>query len=272
MIDLAPRHKQGLPLANPVMNAAGILGYGGEYQRLIALHELGAFVTNPVTLNPRTPARPPNAVELAGGLLIHTGLPNPGLRAALRRHDREWRRLEAPVILHLAATTAAEVALAMEHIERAERVSGVELGLRDDVSAAEAGQLVRAALGGPPLLVRLPLASADALAPAAVRAGADALVVAAPERTSAEVTEAGAARVVGGRRYGPGCFAAALAALEAVAALDLGLPLVAAGGIFSIDAAQLMLDAGAAAVQLDAALWVQPRLAGEMLSALSARA
>ncbi len=255
MLELAPQHKQGLVLAGRVMNAAGTLGFATEYRGLVDFAQLGAFVTNPVTLNPRTPAHAPNAVELPNGLLIHTGLPNPGVRRALRRHDADWRRLGAPVIVHLAATTPAEVALALEYFERAQGVSGLELGLRDDLSAAETGRLVRAALGGPPLLVRLPVARAAALAPAAAQAGANAFTVAAPPRVTVTHHE----HTVTGRHYGPDTFAPALAALCEVVALDLGLPLIGAGGIYSVENARAMLEAGAVAVQVDAALWRSPK-------------
>src|SRR5512137_304237 len=109
MIDLAPGHKRGLGLANPVMNASGVLGFAGEARALVDVSGLGAFVTNALTAMPRTPAQPPNAVQLENGVLIHTGLPNPGVRAALRRYAREWNRLGPPVIVHLAATTPADV-------------------------------------------------------------------------------------------------------------------------------------------------------------------
>lgn len=260
MIELAPQHKQGLALASPLMNAAGILGFAGEYRGVLDVGLLGAFVTNPLTLNPRTPARPPNAVELPAGWLIHTGLPNPGVRRAVRRHDADWRRLGRPVIAHLAATTPAEVALAVEYLERAQGVSGLELGLRDDVSAGETVRLVRAAVGALPVLVRLPMAQAAVLAPAAAQAGANALTVGAPPRISATVGE----HQVTGRHYGPDTFAPALGALGAVAALGLGLPLVGAGGIYSADNAREMLAAGALALQVDAAVWRRPRIIEEL--------
>ena len=254
MLELAPQHKQGLVLERPVMNAAGVLGFGAEYRGLVDYGRLGAFVTNPLTLNPRTPAHAPNAVELPAGVLIHTGLPNPGVRRALKRYDADWRRLGVPVIVHLAATTAAEVVLALEYLERAQAVSGLELGLRDDVSAGEAGRLVRAALGALPVLVRLPVARAAKLAPAITEAGANALVVAAPPRLTITHQD----QNVTGRHYGPDTFGPALEALAAVAALDLGLPLVGAGGIYSLENAQAMLAAGAVAVQVDGVVWRRP--------------
>lgn len=262
--ELAPQHKHGLTLSRPVMNAAGMLGFAGEARSWLDLAALGGFVTNPLTWLARTPAAPPNAVAVADGVLIHTGLPNPGVRAAIREYARQWarefRRLRLPVIVHLAATTPDEVQRSVEALERVEGPAGVELGLRDDVTADEVRALVRAARGGPPLLVRLPLAQAPALAEPAAQAGADALTVAAPARLTADVE----GRPVTGRLYGPGLFAAALAALQAVLALELGLPVVGAGGVFSAEQAQAMLAAGAAAVQVDIALWRAPAWPGQV--------
>jgi dihydroorotate dehydrogenase (NAD+) catalytic subunit len=261
MIDLAPSHKHGLTLSSPVMNAAGSLGFGHEYRGLLDPTHLAAFVTNPLTYKPRTPAHAPNALVLGEGLLVHTGLPNPGVRQALRRWDKEWARLGVPVILHLAATTPAETVHSLDLIERAQGIAALELGLREDVTEFEAGQLVRAALGGPPVLARLPLAhNTAALAAAAAQAGADALVVAAPPRTETRLE----GESVRGRLYGPGCLAKALEAVREVAALNLGRPIIGAGGIYSLEAAQAMLAAGAVAVQLDAAIWTRPKIVEEL--------
>jgi dihydroorotate dehydrogenase (NAD+) catalytic subunit len=263
MIELAPRHKHGLALSHPVMNAAGVLGLGSEMRGLVDLARLGAFVTNPLTLNPRSPARPPNAVAVPDGVLIHTGLPGPGLRATLRGHDRDWQRLGAPVILHLAATSEAEVSQALDLLERSRGVSGLELGLRDDASPGECARVVRAAAGGPPLLARLPLGRAAELARAVAGAGANALVVAAPPRVAVKVGE----QTVTGRLYGPVNFAPALQAVRAVLALGLDLPVVAAGGIHSVENALEMLAAGADAVQVDGAVWQQPGLMAAIAAA-----
>jgi dihydroorotate dehydrogenase (NAD+) catalytic subunit len=273
MIELAPHQKRGLALANPILNASGILGFAGEARGWVALPRLGAFVTNALTYKPRTSAHPPNAAPLPNGVLIHTGLPNPGVRAALRKWDHEWARLGPPVIVHLAATTPDEVRRSVEYLEQADGVGGVELGLRDDLSTAEAQSLIRAAVGGPPLIVRLPLARAPELSQVAARAGADALTVSAPARASppgpisishqarngeGATQDRAEKRKWSGRLYSPECFPAALEAVRAVASQDLGLPIIGAGGIFSIENARTMLEAGAAAVQLDAVLWNEP--------------
>jgi dihydroorotate dehydrogenase (NAD+) catalytic subunit len=260
VIELAPGHKHGLVLASPLMNAAGILGFSREYHALLNVQRLGAFVTNPLTYQPRTPAHPPNAVPVTDGIVIHTGLPNPGVRRALRRWDKEWRRLGLPVILHLTATSPAETARCLDLIERAQGISAIELGLRHDVSAEEAVREVRAALGGPPLIVRLPVERAAELAAAVAQAGADALNIGASPRVEAPAGE----KTITGRLYGPACLQAAVEAVRAVAALGLGLPLIGAGGIYSIEDARSFLETGAVAVQIDAAIWTRPQIAAEL--------
>jgi dihydroorotate dehydrogenase (NAD+) catalytic subunit len=258
-IELAPQHKRGLHLTNPVMNAAGMLGFAAEYRRLVDFGALGAFVTNALTATARTPARPPNVVELPEGVLVHTGLPNPGVGAAVRRYAREWRRIGsagAPVIVHLAATTPSEVSRSVSHIEREDAVSGLELGLRDDVTVTEAAQLVSAAIGNAPLLVQIPFGRVAELATVIAQAGADALVVSAPPRASVEVGTP--ATPVTGRWYSPVEFGAALAAVALTIETVPRMPVVGAGGIWAAEQARAMLAAGAAAVQVDAAAWRDP--------------
>jgi len=281
MIELALHHKRGLTLAGPILNASGILGFAGEARGLVDLARLGAFVTNALTHKPRTPAHPPNAVPLSNGVLIHSGLPNPGVRAAIRKWNHEWLRLGPPVIVHLAATTPDEVRRSLEHLEQAEGVSGIELGLRDDTSAAEARSLIRSAVGGPPLIVRVPLARAQELSEVAARTGADAVTVSTPIRASppgplsasqppeerggrrtqngeGEPQDRGNTHKWSGRLYSPECFPAALEAVRRVASKGLGLPIIGAGGIFSVENARAILEAGAVAVELDAVLWNEP--------------
>ena len=283
MIELAPNHKRGLVLNNPVMNAAGVLGFGAEYRGLIDFSMLGAFVTNPLTFSARTPAAPPNAVSLPEGVLIHTGLPNPGVRAALRRYARDWVRMDCPVIVHLAATTVSNVRRSVEWLEREDRVSGLELGVRDEVKADELVVMIRAAVGSLPVIVRLPLLRAAELGAAAVRAGADALTVGAAVRTSPPVplSKRQNARLgegephapedkqkLVGRLYGPDQFGVTLEAVQAVIAQNPGVPIIGAGGIFSVENARAMLEAGAVAVQVDAAVWNDPPFLARLATAI----
>jgi len=252
-LELAPQHKRGLLLNNPIMNAAGVLGFGHEYRHLIPFDELGAFVTNPFTYAPRNAAYPPNAHAHANGLVIHTGLPNPGVRTVLKRHAREWERLGPPVIAHLAATTVPDVQRSVEVLERVSAVSGIELGFIDAIQATDLERLIRAARGALPILARLPVARAAELCERAVKAGADALTLGAPPRLTTAEPEA-----ITGRFYSPDNFPLTLEVVQTVSAKDLGVPLIGGGGIFSGEQARQLLAVGATALQLDVWLWREP--------------
>ncbi len=109
--------------------------------------------------------------------------------------------------------------------------------------------IVQAALGELPVMLQLPLDSAQTQANVAVSSGVAALSL-GPPRGALPGPEG---TLVYGRLYGPALFPHTLAAVETLSAL--GLPLIAGCGIYSQADVQACLDAGAAAVQLDAVLW-----------------
>jgi len=258
MIELAPRHKHGLSLKGPVMPAAGIMGYSDAYRRLIPWEVLGAFVTNPMTARPRPGAPDPRAISLPGGLLVHTGLHNPGVAAVIRHHRKHWAHCPVPVIAHVVGVNAEEAVTCVKRLSALEVVAGVELGLPDGLALEEALEIIMAArkAGSLPLIVKLPLLRASDLAPrVADQDGADALTVAALPRGS--VWHQG--QTVTGRLYGPATAPQTLWMLRQVAALIEGaLPLIGSGGIHCTDDALAMLDAGAVAVQVDSYIWKDP--------------
>lgn len=262
MIDITRQGKYSLSLKTPLMPSAGMMGFGDHYAKLFDVHKLGAFVTNPVTLEPWSPAVGPRVVPLPSGVLVHTGLPNLGLSKVLRQYRETWAKMEIPVIVHLVATNPEQARKACQRLGGEDAVSGIELGIGDDTPPAEAERLVSAAVTATekPVLARLPLHSALELGEGVAAAGVAALVVAAPPRGTARDPHSG--RLVTGRVYGP--------LLKSVALWTVGrlrqmipdtVPLIGAGGIHSEDDARDFIEAGAIAVQIDAAIWIQPRLA-----------
>src|SRR3954465_12147339 len=95
--------KQSLQISNPVIGASGAFGYAGEYGKLIDLSKLGAMVTNPVTWKPRRAGGGARVVPLDSGVLVHTGLPNPGLHHLYRTYAAKWKNSPAPIIVHITA-------------------------------------------------------------------------------------------------------------------------------------------------------------------------
>lgn len=251
MIELAPSHKIGLTLNSPLI-AGGVLGFADEYAGLIDFNKLGAFVTNPLTLRARTSAEHQQVIPFAGGVLLHTGLPNPGLSAALRDYERKWARLGCPVIVGLAATTPEELSACVGKLEPIDSVAGIEIGFREDEVLADAELMLREALSRArqPVLASLPASRALAFARMAQKAGVQALTVTAPRRGSLQVGGA----LVAGRLYGPSLLPQSLQIVQEVRK-QTDLPIVGAGGLHSQADVAAMLAAGATAVRLDSAGW-----------------
>ena len=241
--------KQDLAFRTPLMNAAGTLGFIPNPRAPLDLGSLGAFVTNPVSLAPRQPAESRVVLPFAGGFLLHTGLPNPGLRVVLKRYAARWRQSSIPVLVHLLAGSPEEAARMVAHLEEVENIAGVELGFEPQITAALALARINAALGELPVIACLPLESAAELAAALAGSGVSAFSL-APARGSLPGLGGG---LVSGRLYGPALLPVALAAVQAVA--RSGLPVIGSGGVYAQTNAVAMQAAGAAAVQLDAVLW-----------------
>ena len=259
MIQLTQTGKNPLIIANPVMPATGTFGFDGAgYRNLVDISKLGALVTNPVTWRARKVARGSRVVPLPAGVLVHTGLPNPGMARVVKQYEPAWASSPIPVIVHVVTTTPDDVGRCLDILERVESVAAVELGLHDQASPEDVYHLLQIAqeVSMLPLLVRVPLYNALTLAQAAQDAGAGAVVVAAPPRGTTRDPETG--QLVGGRVYGPWLHAQSLRAVGQIARA-VAIPVIGCGGVHTSDHARDFVEAGASAVQVDVATWVQPR-------------
>lgn len=242
--------KRDLVFRQPVLNAAGSLGFAPDPRSPVNWEEFGAFITNPISLRPRAPAKVPAVIEYPGGFLLHTGLPNPGLSGVMGKYARRWENASLPIIVHLMADRPEETARMVRMLESAENVMAVELGfaplLADDILFL-ALEMCRGEL---PLIVSLPREQVLRAGARCLAEGAAAISLAAPRGA----LKAGQAGLTGGRLYGPALFPQSLEIVYAAA--KLGLPVIAAGGVWSGEDVQAMLEAGALAVQVDASTWL----------------
>jgi dihydroorotate dehydrogenase len=257
MIELAPHNKQGLALSFPLIAGSGAVGYADAWPAGIEPAMFGAIITSPISWRPRRGRTTARHAELPGGFLLATGDHNPGYRRVLQDHDGAWRRLGVPVIAALAASAPEDWERLAGILDEESGAAGLELHLpyiahRSD-AAAWIGAVRRASTL--PLLVKLPTPRAVALAATCASAGADALVIGSAPMAAGLAADG---TLVEGPAAGPAVFPFTLYALRAVAALDLGLPLVAAGGICRPEDAELCYAAGAAAVQVRSVLWTDP--------------
>lgn len=263
MIELAPNHKFGLPIDVPVMPACGAFGYGDVYQDLVDVSNLGAVITNPVSLRPRRAARGQRIGVWGQGFVVHTGWPNPGLRKVIQTYRDTWERFPVPVIVHVLATRPAEVARVVRYLSGVRGVRGVELGFAADASAERVLNTLAAAVDESdlPVIAKVPFGRVDALAVPLVEQGADAVTLTAPPRAVLPLRNAddAVAHYMRGRLYSATLFPLLLHELSCWAN-KLPAPVLACGGIASTDDALACLSLGAAAVQIDPLLWRDPSL------------
>jgi dihydroorotate dehydrogenase (NAD+) catalytic subunit len=241
--------RQELVFQTPWLNAAGFSGFLPANNWPIEEPQ-GIFFTNPISFHSSSPASDRELISFPGGLLIHTGNPNPGLRIVLQRYAPLWRQSKIAICIHLSVNNLDETGKMIRMIEESECVSTIELGFPGQLPPADMIPFIKMASGELPLIVQLPVGFTDlAVVEGMAKAGADAISLGAPRG----VLPGKNSQMVCGRLYGPAIFPQMLQTVFRLK--ECGLPVIAGGGIFRKSDLQLALSAGAAAVQLDAVLW-----------------
>jgi len=264
----------GVKMRNPVMTASGTFGYGREYADLVDPSALGAIVVKGVSLEPWVGNPPPRTVETPAGMLNSIGLENPGVDHFLTEDLPYLAGFGVPVIVNVVGRTAGEYAEIARRLTRAPGVAAIEIniscpnieegglsfGADPDIAA---GLVAGARRATPlPLIVKLTPNVTDiaTLARRVVEAGADAvslintLVGLAIDPDACRPV---LARATGGLS-GPAIKPVALAAVYRVAAA-VAVPIIGMGGIWTgLDAVEFLM-AGATAVAVGTATFVDPR-------------
>jgi dihydroorotate dehydrogenase (NAD+) catalytic subunit len=272
MIELAPDHKFGLPIENPVMVAGGMIGYGEAVPAGAHLERLGAAVIGPFMNNSRRGTDPPRLAETNSGFVLNSGLQNRGVKAARRRFGKLWPKLGCPVIAQVADSVPRMAGRVAQQLTSAQGLSGLELLLPQHATPDVVRELIRQAIYNSdlPVLVKLPLEGAATLAPVAVEAGASALVIAQPPPGSGFARNANVHLApINGTVFGPLTFPLMLTVFDVVRNLDLPCALIACGGIHTLQQARQALAAGADAIQIDSAFWVEPALPARLALGLT---
>ncbi len=276
-VDLA-----GLPLASPVILAAGTAGVLDEMSEQLDLARVGALVTKSITPEPRAGNAAHRVWPTRVGMLNAVGLANPGVDAFLRDHAPRAAALPCRVIASIAGFSVEDYTRVARAMSGCEGIGGVELnvscpnvcgGVEFGAEPGALGELVsavRAELGATKLFVKLPPVTTPApntiadLARAAIDAGADALCLC--NTTPAMAIDVRTRKPALGNTTG-GLSGAAVHAqavkivydVHRLVAREAGVPIVGIGGVTGWkDAAELIL-AGASAVQVGTALFADPR-------------
>jgi dihydroorotate dehydrogenase len=245
--------KRDLYFDKPLINSAGTLGFAPDMRSLESLSyldKLGAFVTNPISLRPRLPTSSPVAIEFSGGVLLHTGLPNPGFSHVIKKYSAKWKRSELPIIVHIMADRPEETQQMVHQLENIENVMAIQLGfaplLADDIILLT----LEMCLGELPLIFSLPHEQVLSLGPKLIQEGASAISISSPRGALYDEDK----KIITGRTYGKSLFPRSLDILRSAGMI--GLPIIGAGGVWTDADVEAMLTLGAMAVETDIQLWV----------------
>jgi dihydroorotate dehydrogenase (NAD+) catalytic subunit len=118
-----------LTLKNPVMAASGCFGYGVEYAGAVDLTTLGGIVVKGLYLNPREGHPPPRIVETPAGMLNAIGLQGVGVHAFVREHLPELRRIGTTVFANVCGSTLDEYVEVARILSDADGVAALELNI-----------------------------------------------------------------------------------------------------------------------------------------------
>ena len=282
-VQLAPKNKKGLRLANPVMTASGTFGWGTESQHSLDVQKLGAIVCKGTTLKPREGNPQPRIAETPGGVLNSIGMQNIGVEALIREKAPVWAGWTVPVMVNILGETVEEYAKLAAKLEGVAGVSGIEVNIgcpnieaggAEFGAKAESAAAVTAAVKQAtslPVMVKLTPDTGDivAVAEAVEKAGADALsLINTPKGM---VIDTAKRRPILGSKYGglsgPAIKPLALYLVYRVAgAVDI--PVVGIGGITSSSDALEFILAGASAVQVGTANLTNPSAPLEIIKGL----
>jgi len=274
-----------LELNNPVLTASGTFGYGLEQQGYFDVAELGGICTKGLSLAPRDGNRPPRICETAGGMLNAIGLANVGVEAFCRDKLPLLRERGITVIANIFATSPTDFAALATRLDREPGIAALELnvscpnvdhgGLTFGIDPAAAAAVTRAAYEHTrlPLWVKMTPEAGDlcAVGLACEQAGASALTAINTIRGLAIDVESWRPKLFN-RTSGLSGPAIKPLALRMVweLARAVTIPVIGIGGICTAEDAVEFLLAGATAVQVGTASFIDPLAPKKVLDGLRA--
>ena len=119
----------GIRMKNPVMVASGTFGYGPEYHELIDLNRLGAIVVKGIRIDPWPGNEPSRMVEVPGGLVNAIGLQGPGAAGFIETYLPFLRNFDVPVIVNIWGRTLEEYGEVAAAFEGVDGIAGLELNI-----------------------------------------------------------------------------------------------------------------------------------------------
>ena len=273
----------GIEIKNPVMTASGTFGYASEFEEFIDLNRLGAIVVKGLSLEPSRGNPPPRIVETPCGMLNAIGLENVGLAAFVKEKLPFLRRLDTPIFVNIYGKSTKEYAELAARLEDIDGVSGIEVniscpnvksgGMAFGAYPESAAEVVRAIRKqtAKPLMVKLSPNVTDIteIAKSVETEGADSISLINTITGMAidiETRRPKIANITGGLS-GPAIKPVALRMVWQVAQ-TVNVPVVGIGGIMTAKDALEFLIAGAVAVQIGTANFINPHATTDIIDGI----
>ncbi|MEW5954095.1 MAG: dihydroorotate dehydrogenase [Bacillota bacterium] len=273
----------GINMKNPVTTASGTFGYGAEYASYVDINVLGALVVKGTTLLPRHGNPTPRIVETPAGILNAIGLQNPGVEALVTKAMPYLRDYDVPVIVNIAGDTVEDYARLAARLNQVKGVAGLEVNIScpnvkkgglqfgsDPDSAAEVTRAVKASTSLPVIVKLSPnVTSIAGVAEKVAAAGADALsLINTLLGMSIDIhrRKPVLGNIMGGLS-GPAVRPVAVRAVWQVYRA-VSLPIIGMGGITTAEDALEFILAGATAVAVGTANFINPRATVDIIEGL----
>ena len=276
----------GLELKNPIMPASGCFGFGKEYGNLYDLSKLGAIMIKATTEEMRYGNPTPRVAETSSGMLNAIGLQNPGLQGVLANELPWLEKFDVPIIANVAGSETADYVEVAKHISQAPNVQALELNIScpnvkcggilfgtDPEIAKELTAAVKA-VSSVPVYVKLSPNVTDikAMALAVEAGGADGITMIntlvgmrLDEKTGKPVI----ANKTGGLS-GPAIKTVAIRMVYEVSQV-VNIPIIGMGGVTGVQDVVDFLSAGASAVAIGTANFVDPFVCPTIIEQLPAK-
>ncbi|MGB6933617.1 MAG: dihydroorotate dehydrogenase [Acidobacteriaceae bacterium] len=264
----------GIELRNPVIAASGTFGYGVEFEDIVSLKTIGAFVTKGLSREPMAGNPPPRIIETAAGMLNAIGLQNMGVAAFIEQKLPAVQKLPCPAIANVFGGCLDDYCAVIQTLNEVEGIAAYELnascpntdhgGMVFGNDASSLHELVVRAKSQArrPLIVKLSpnVTSIAEMARSASDAGADALSLVNTflgVSIDAKTRRPRLANITGGLS-GPAIKPLALRMVYQ-ASRAVSIPVLGMGGIATPEDVIEFMLAGATAVQVGTASYADPR-------------
>lgn len=275
-----------LILKNPITVASGTFGFGSEYGEFYDVSRLGAIFLKGLTLEEREGNPPPRIAETTAGMINSIGLQNPGLKKFTTEIAPELKKLRTIIIANVCGSTIDEyvkIALRLSEVEAVNAVEinascpnvqegGIEFGKSEKLLAQLTSETVKA-ISPMPVIVKLTPQVSDIRKMAKIAASEGATALSLINTIPAMVVDWRKERLPHGQLLG-GLSGPAIKpiALRLVweTAHSVSIPIIGMGGIMNLEDVLQFFYAGADAIAIGTANFINPTAPLEILNSLEA--